>query len=57
MNNFDYPVPKDPVIPREPEMSEELESYRDDANGVYLHPKLVRETTRSTITRSMRKTY
>ena len=42
MNNFHYPVPEDPVIPREPEMSEELESYWDDANGGYLNPRLRR---------------
>ena len=39
---YDYPVPVDPVIPREPEMAEELEAYWDDANGGYLDPKLVR---------------
>ena len=42
MMNFDYPVPEDPVIPREPEILDELESYWDDANGGYLDPKLVR---------------
>ena len=41
---YDYPVPEDPVIPREipPEAEEELESYWDDANGGWLDPKLVR---------------
>ena len=27
MQNFDYPVPEDPVIPGEPELDEELEVY------------------------------
>ena len=41
---YDYPVPEDPVIPRAEtqEEGEELESYRDDANGGWLDPKLVR---------------
>ena len=42
MLNFDYPMPEDPVIPREPEMMDELESCWGDANGGYLNPKLVR---------------
>ena len=41
--NFDYPVPEDPVIPREPELEEELEVYWDDSKGGYLDPKLVRK--------------
>ena len=49
MNNFDYPVPKDPVSPRQPEMAEELESYWDDANGGYLNPKLVRQARQEEI--------
>ena len=49
MNNFDYPVPEDPVIPREPETAEELESYWDDANGGYLNPKLVRQARQEEI--------
>ena len=42
MMNFNYPVPEDPVIPREPGILDEPESYWDDANGGYLDPKLVR---------------
>ena len=49
MSTFDYPVPEDPVILREPEMSEELESYWDDANGGYLNPKLVRQARQEEI--------
>ena len=41
MTNLDYPVPEDPVIPREPELQEELETYWDDSKGGYLNPKLV----------------
>ena len=41
---FDYPVPEDPVIPRNipPEAEEELEVYWDDANGGWLDANLVR---------------
>ena len=41
---WDYPVPEDPVIPRDipQEAEEELESYWDDANGGWLDAKLVR---------------
>ena len=44
MLQFDYPVPEDPVIPRDipPAAVEELESYWDDANGGWLDSKLVR---------------
>ena len=44
MLQFDYPVPEDPVIPRDipQEAEEELESYWDDANWGWLDPKLVR---------------
>ena len=44
MLQFDYPVPEDPVIPRDipQEAVEELESYWDDANGGWLDAKLVR---------------
>ena len=44
MMEFNYPVPDDPVIPRDipQEAEEELESYWDDANWVWLDPKLVR---------------
>ena len=44
MLQFDYPVPEDPVIPRDipREAEEELESYWDDANGGWLDAKLVR---------------
>ena len=34
---FDYPVPKDPVILRDPEIQGELETYWGDANGGYLN--------------------
>ena len=39
--NFDYRVPEDPVIPREPDLQEEL-IYWDDSKGGYLDPKVVR---------------
>ena len=42
MLQFDYPVPEDPVIPRDPEIQNELETYWDDANGGYLDARLVR---------------
>ena len=44
MMEFNYPVPEDPVIPRDipQEAEEELESYWDDANWGWLDPKLVR---------------
>ena len=42
MLQFDYPVPEDPVGPRDPEIQDELETYWDDANGGYLDAKLVR---------------
>ena len=32
MLQFDYPVPEDLVIPRDPETQNELETYWDDAN-------------------------
>ena len=44
MMEFNYPVPEDPVIPRDipQEAEEELESYWDDAHWGWLDPKLVR---------------
>ena len=49
MMNFHYPVPEDPVIPREPELQEELEVYWDDSKGGYLNPKLVRQARKEEI--------
>ena len=47
--NFDNTVPEDPVIPREPELQEELEVYWDDSKGGYLNPKLVRQARKEEI--------
>ena len=47
--NFNYPVPEDPVIPRDPELQEELEVYWDDSKGGYLDPKLVRQPRKEEI--------
>ena len=49
MMNFNYPVPEDPVIPRDPELQEELEVYWDDSKGGYLDPKLVRQPRKEEI--------
>ena len=40
MMEFNYPVPEDPVIPRDipQEAEEELESYWDDANWGVARP-------------------
>ena len=54
MMNFDYPVPEDPVIPREPELEEELEVYWDDSKGGYLDAKLVRKARMEEIAELLR---
>ena len=42
-------VPEDPVIPREPELQEELVVYWDDSKGVFWDPKLVRQARKEEI--------
>ena len=49
MQNFNYPVPEDPVIPRDQELQEELEVCWDDSKGGYLDPKLVRQARKEEI--------